>query len=138
MSMDQSHVNPQVPRRVMQLLGYLGDTGLVNGTQFAKGFARIATELREISLDVPDAQAQFEGLVTAARERGLLPKGLSAWASIRGSGSAGSHLSAASSLPWEGEGGGSQVGMRRNGGLRGHLLRLDSAPDLIKLAESMS
>ena len=139
MSMDQSHVNPQVPKRVMQLLGYLGDTGLVNGTQFAKGFARIATELREISLDVPDAREQFEGLVTAARERGLLPKGLSAWASIRGAGT-GTHLSAASSLPWEGEGGGGNAapGMKRNGGLRGHLLRLDSAPDLIKLAESMS
>ena len=73
-----ARLNTQCPKRIMELLGYLNITGLVNGTQFAKGFARVATGLKEMCLDVPDADEQFATLVVDARGRGLLPAGLSA------------------------------------------------------------
>eukprot|EP00740_Mantoniella_antarctica_P008983 CAMPEP_0181383122 /NCGR_PEP_ID=MMETSP1106-20121128/21166_1 /TAXON_ID=81844 /ORGANISM="Mantoniella antarctica, Strain SL-175" /LENGTH=383 /DNA_ID=CAMNT_0023502711 /DNA_START=185 /DNA_END=1332 /DNA_ORIENTATION=+ len=60
LSVDQARLDPRCPRRVMELLGYLGNTGLVNGTQFAKGFARVATGLKGMVLDVPDARERFE------------------------------------------------------------------------------
>jgi hypothetical protein len=156
LSMDQAHVNTQCPRRVMELLGYLSNTGLINGTQFAKGFARIATALKEMVLDIPDAQEQLEALVVDARGRGLLPAGLSAWATFRGGGFGGGVGRSGGGDGGggggggggaEGGGGGGAEGGGLNnrgrggvsgGGLRGHLMRLDSAPDLIKLAETVS
>jgi hypothetical protein len=79
----------------VELLGYLGATGAVSGTQFAKGFARVAVELRELELDCPGARDEFQTLVREARSRGLLPAGLSAWASVKsyaGGGASGSGL----------------------------------------------
>ena len=119
-------VNPQRPRAITRLLGYLNATGVVSGTQFAKGFARVATALNEITLDVPDAKERFEELVGFAKGEGLLPAALSAWASLRDCGARDSKERTASD------------GVKLGGGdrsLRVHMLRLDSAPDLIQLAE---
>ena len=119
-------VNSQRPRTITRLLGYLNATGLVSGTQFAKGFARVATSLTEITLDVPDARERFEELVGVAKDEGLLPAALSAWASLRDCGVRGSkELTGCDGLKPVGD----------NRSLRGHMLRLDSAPDLIQLAE---
>ena len=127
MAIEEARVDPRCPRRVTELLGYLGATGAVSGTQFAKGFARVATALKEVSLDVPDARSLFEGLAADARSKGLLPAGLSAWASIR-TGPANDPRVV----------GGLGDGLGGGRGLRGHLMRLDSAPDLITLAETLS
>ena len=129
MAIEEARVDPRCPRRVTELLGYLGATGAVSGTQFAKGFARVATALKELSLDVPDARSLFEGLAADARSKGLLPAGLSAWASIR---------TGAANDPRKVGGLGVGVGGGGGRGLRGHLMRLDSAPDLIKLAQTLS
>ena len=119
-------MDPRCPRRVTELLGYLGATGAVSGTQFAKGFARVATALKEVSLDVPDARSLFEGLAADARSKDSRPAGLSRRASIR---------TGPANDPRVVGGLGDGLGGR---GLRGHLMRLDSAPDLITLAETLS
>ena len=147
----------RVARRVTELLGYLGAAGVVSGTQFAKGFARVAVTLKDLALDTPDAQEIFERLVADARGKGLLPAGLSAWASFRVGGDVSrrspaspeeSRSSPGGSLPAGGGVGGLDARHRgsdddagapraRGGRGGGHLMRLDSAPDLIALARSL-
>ena len=141
MAIEEARVRPQCVRRITELLGYLGAAGVVSGTQFAKGFARVAVALKELVLDTPDAQELFERLVVDARGRGLLPAGLSAWASIRvgGASSFGDSDMQTSSSGKEEKYKPETPSMSRSfgSGRGGHLMRLDSAPDLIALARSL-
>ena len=111
----QSILTPNVVEKVMDLLKYLGQSSVVNGSQMAKGFARTAIALKDISIDVPSAPEIFSELVERAKSAGLLPTGLSAWASVK-------------------------PAMLGGRGMQGkaQLLRLDSAPDLTKLARLTS
>ena len=138
-AIEESHFKPQCVRRITELLGYLGAAGVVSGTQFAKGFARVAVALKELALDTPDAQNKFERLVGDARTRGLLPAGLSAWASIRvgGSSSFGDSLVRDSGGPCETDDSAAGTTRKNKAGFGKHLMRLDSAPDLIALARSL-
>ena len=92
---------------------------------FAKGFARVAVELRELELDCPGARDEFQTLVREARSRGLLPAGLSAWASVKsvagGGGGSGSGFGngvergesgGLTGVPGGGEGGANKSGAR--------------------------
>ena len=146
-AVEESRAKPRVAKRVTELLAYLGAAGVVSGTQFAKGFARVAVALKELVLDTPDAQEVFERLVAGAKAKGLLPAGLSAWASFRVGGDA-SHArrmddggaSAAGATPALTERlteRAPRAGRARGGRGGGHLMRLDSAPDLIALARSL-
>ena len=159
-AVEEARAKPRVTRRVTELLGYLGAAGIVSGTQFAKGFARVAVKLKDLALDTPDAREIFERLVADAKGKGLLPAGLSAWASFRAGGDA-SRQSASSARPGspgsrargvghlDAAGGSADESgatrrresapapRARGGGRGGHLMRLDSAPDLIALARSL-
>ena len=114
LAMVQSILTPNIVEKIIKLLKYLGRSSFVNGSQMAKGFARTATTLKDLSLDVPKAPEVFSDLVARAKSAGLLPTGLSAWASLKPVAAAGA------------------------GRGRGHsqLLRLDSAPDLAALAKA--
>jgi len=137
-AVEESYARPQVTRRVTELLGYLGAAGVVSGTQFAKGFARVAVALKELVLDTPDAQEIFERLVADARGRGLLPAGLSAWASFRvGGGGTGAALGRTDGDAMVRDRESASLPRARGGRGGGHLMRLDSAPDLIALAQSL-
>jgi hypothetical protein len=137
-AVEESYARPQVTRRVTELLGYLGAAGVVSGTQFAKGFARVAVALKELVLDTPDAQEIFERLVADARGRGLLPAGLSAWASFRvGGGGTGAALGRTDGDAMMRDRESASLPRARGGRGGGHLMRLDSAPDLIALAQSL-
>ena len=111
----QSVLTPNVVEKVTDLLKYLGRSSFVNGSQMAKGFARTATSLKDISMDVPKAPEVFAELIEGAKRAGLLPTGLSAWASVKTTAFGGKAA-------------------------QGHkqLLRLDSAPDLAALARATS
>ena len=150
LAVEEARREPRTAKRCVELLGYLGATGAVSGTQFAKGFARVAVELRELELDCPGARDEFQTLVREARSRGLLPAGLSAWASVKsvagGGGGSGSGFGngvergergGLTGVPGGGEGGANKSGAPSHSGLRGHLVRLDSAPDLIALARTL-
>ena len=45
-AVEESRAKPRVAKRVTELLAYLGAAGVVSGTQFAKGFARVAVALK--------------------------------------------------------------------------------------------
>jgi len=111
----QSVLTPNVVEKVIDLLKYLGRSSFVNGSQMAKGFARTATSLKDVSMDVPKAPEVFGELIERAKRAGLLPTGLSAWASVKPTSFGGKVT-------------------------QGHkqLLRLDSAPDLAALARATS
>ena len=79
----QSILTPNIVEKIVKLLKYLGRSSFVNGSQMAKGFARTATTLKDLSLDVPKAPEVFGELVERAKTAGLLPTGLSAWASLK-------------------------------------------------------
>ena len=115
LALEQSVLMPNMVEKVVDLLKYLGKSSLVNGSQMAKGFARTATTLKDVSIDVPKAPEIFGEIVERSKRAGLLPTGLSAWASLK-----------PAAL-----GGGSLRG-------KGALLRLDSAPDLVALARATS
>ncbi len=102
-------------KQTIDVLKYLGKEGAVNSSQMAKGFARTAIRLRELALDYPNAPETFERLAEMARSRGLLPTGLSTWATLK-TRSVSSHA--------------------KKLGLRKQLLRLDSAEDLLALAHA--
>ncbi len=147
-AVEESRAKPRVAKRVTELLAYLGAAGVVSGTQFAKGFARVAVALKELVLDTPDAQEIFERLVAGAKAKGLLPAGLSAWASFRVGGDAGRarRMDDGGASAAERDAGANREDDResaarepraRGGRGGGHLMRLDSAPDLIALARSL-
>jgi programmed cell death protein 4 len=69
-AIEESHFKPQCVRRITELLGYLGAAGVVSGTQFAKGFARVAVALKELALDTPDGAKQ----IRATRRRRANPR----------------------------------------------------------------
>jgi len=100
-------------KQTIDVLKYLGKEGAVNSSQMAKGFARTAVRLRELALDYPNAPETFERLAETAKSRGLLPTGLSSWATLK-TRNVSSHA--------------------KKLGLRKQLLRLDSAEDLLALA----
>ena len=100
-------------KQTIDVLKYLGKEGAVNSSQMAKGFARTAIRLRELALDYPNAPETFERLAETAKSRGLLPTGLSSWATLK-TRNVSSHA--------------------KKLGLRKQLLRLDSAEDLLALA----
>ena len=113
-----------------------------------KGFARVAVALKELVLDTPDAQEIFERLVAGAKAKGLLPAGLSAWASFRVGGDAGRarRMDDGGASAAERDAGANREDDResaarepraRGGRGGGHLMRLDSAPDLIARARSL-
>lgn len=112
LAITQSVLTPNVLEKIIALLKYLGRSSLVNGSQMAKGFARAATSLKDLSLDVPKAPEIFGDLVDRSKTAGLLPTGLSAWASLKPAAAGG-------------------IGRGRG---HAQLLRLDSAPDLAALA----
>ena len=113
LAIEQSILTPNVIEKVVDLLKYIGRSSVVNGSQMAKGFARTATALKDVSIDVPKAPEIFGELIERAKRAGLLPVGLSAWASVKPASYGGKAA-------------------------RGHaqLLRLDSAPDLAALAKA--
>ena len=115
LALEQSVLMPNMIENAVDLLKYLGKSSLVNGSQMAKGFARVTIALKDISIDVPRAHEIFGEIVDRSKRAGLLPTGLSAWASLKPAAFGGDRS-------------------------RGHapLLRLDSAPDLVALARATS
>jgi len=57
---------------VMDLLARLGASGQITSNQMAKGFARVAERLPDLTLDVPNAKARFDELLREAKACGTL------------------------------------------------------------------
>ncbi|KAM7274303.1 hypothetical protein ACFE04_028967 [Oxalis oulophora] len=57
---------------ILKLLKEAADEGLISSSQMAKGFARLAESLDDLSLDVPSAKALFQSLVPKAISEGWL------------------------------------------------------------------
>ena len=109
-AIERDLIDKSAGKQTMDVLKYLGREGVINSSQMAKGFARTVTRLRELALDYPNAPETFERLAETAKSRGLLPTGLSTWATLKATTTRSSH------------------------GLRKQLVRLDSAEDLLALA----
>lgn len=61
---------------VLKLLQETAEEGVISSSQMAKGFARLAESLDDLSLDVPSAKAAFESLVPRVTSEGWLEPSL--------------------------------------------------------------
>jgi len=61
-------------KKLLDLLGYFVNTGLISTTHVVQGFALTYATLNDIKLDIPTAPGTLNDLVKAAKDQGLLPR----------------------------------------------------------------
>jgi hypothetical protein len=69
---------PEKRAPALALLAALRDSGAASTQQLARGFARAAEAIEDLSLDVPEAKARWDDLAAAAVAGGILRRALAA------------------------------------------------------------
>lgn len=74
---------PEREPALMALLRRLSSSATINASQMAKGFSVVATRLRDLKVDFPDATEQFERIARECSALHMLPASESSWGTVR-------------------------------------------------------